>query len=112
MGKVFAMSKAVQEILDRIQHLPTEDRLLLEDQLAQLAESEWRREAAEARRLARQRGIDQAAIDRAVETAPSDTGLCQEGNVLVHRGTCTAPMDLLAEFREERSMQLMEGVRQ
>ena len=43
------------------------DRLLLEDQLAQQAETEWRREAEEARRLAREQGIDQAAIDRAVE---------------------------------------------
>lgn len=61
------MSEAVHEILERIQRLPAEDRLLLEDHLAQQAEAEWRREAEEARRLARQRGIDQAAIDRAVE---------------------------------------------
>ena len=61
------MSEAVHEILDRIQQLPAEDRLLLEDYLAQQAEAEWRREAGEARRLACQMGLDQAAIDRAVE---------------------------------------------
>ena len=61
------MSEAVHEILDRIQRLPQEDRLLLEDCLAQQAEAEWKREAEEARRLARQNGIDPAAIDCAVE---------------------------------------------
>jgi len=61
------MSEAVQEILQRIQQLPEEDRLQLEQHLAFAAEAEWKREADEARRLARQKGIDQAAIDRAVE---------------------------------------------
>jgi hypothetical protein len=60
------MSQAVQEILERIQHLPEEDRLVLDEQLAQLAEEEWKREADEARQLARQKGIDQKAIDEAV----------------------------------------------
>ncbi len=55
---------AVQEILQRIQQLPEEDRLLLE---ARLAEDEWRRAAAGARPAAGARGIDQAAIDRAIE---------------------------------------------
>ena len=61
------MSQAVLEILDRIQHLPVEDRLSLDEQLARLSEAEWHREAEEGRRLAKQKGIDQAAIDRAVE---------------------------------------------
>ena len=61
------MSEAVQEILQRIQQLPQEDRLLLEERLAQLAEDEWQRAAEEARQLARRQGLDQAAIDRAVE---------------------------------------------
>ena len=61
------MSEAVHEILDRIQQLPVEDRLLLEKQLALQAEAEWQREAAEARKLTRLKGIDQAAIDAAVE---------------------------------------------
>jgi hypothetical protein len=58
---------AVQEILQRIQELPEEDRLLLEARLAEMAEDEWRRAAAEARHAARARGIDQTAIDRAIE---------------------------------------------
>ena len=61
------MSDAVHEILESIQRLPAEDRLLLEDHLAQQAEAEWQRGADEARKLARLKGIDQAAIDRAVE---------------------------------------------
>jgi hypothetical protein len=61
------VSEAVHEILQRIQQLPAADRMLLEDYLAKQAEAEWQLEAEEARRLARQKGIDQAAIDRAVE---------------------------------------------
>ena len=61
------MSQAVLEILDRIQHLPAEDRVVLDEQLARLAEDEWQREAEEARRQAKLKGIDQAAIDQAVE---------------------------------------------
>jgi hypothetical protein len=61
------MSQAVLEILDRIRHLPQEDRVVLDEQLARMAEEEWLREAEAARRVARERGIDQAAIDRAVE---------------------------------------------
>lgn len=61
------MSEAVQEILERIEQLPEEDRLILEEMLAERAEAEWRREAEAARREARMRGIDQAAIDRAIQ---------------------------------------------
>ena len=61
------MSEAVREILERIQLLPAADWLELQELLAQQAEAEWQREAEEARRLARQKGIDQAAIDRAVD---------------------------------------------
>jgi hypothetical protein len=60
------INSAVQEILERIRQLPQEDRLLLEEQLAQWSEAEWRRAAEDARRSARGRGIDQAAIDRAI----------------------------------------------
>ena len=42
------MSEAVQEILQRIQQLTEEDRLLLEQHLAERAEAEWKREAEEA----------------------------------------------------------------
>jgi hypothetical protein len=62
-----AMSNAtVREILDRIERLPAAERALLEDELAQRAEAEWQREAEAARRVAQERGIDQAAIDEAI----------------------------------------------
>ncbi|MCI0640729.1 MAG: hypothetical protein L0Y72_24305 [Gemmataceae bacterium] len=70
------MSEAVHEILQRIQELPEEDRLLLEEQLAQQADAEWKRAADEARRLARQKGIDQAAIGRAVENVRYAASSC------------------------------------
>jgi hypothetical protein len=60
------MSEAVQEILERIDQLPEEDRLVLEEVLTERAEAEWRREAESALHIARERGIDQAAIDRAI----------------------------------------------
>jgi hypothetical protein len=47
--------------------LPEEERRQLDEHLAQLAAAEWKREAEQARRLARQKGIDQAAIDQAVD---------------------------------------------
>jgi hypothetical protein len=58
---------AVREILEKIDLLAEEDRLVLEQHLAAKAEAEWLREAAAARDDARRRGIDQAAIDRAVD---------------------------------------------
>lgn len=61
------MSQAVQDILERIEHLSDEDRLVFEQQLAKQAETEWKRDMQEARRVAALRGIDQAEIDRAVE---------------------------------------------
>ncbi len=60
------MCEAVHEILQRIQELPEEDRLLLEERLAEFSEAEWKREAENARRIARDRGLDQAAIDQAI----------------------------------------------
>ncbi|HKH44653.1 MAG TPA: hypothetical protein VKM72_08325 [Thermoanaerobaculia bacterium] len=61
------MSRAtIDEILDRIRQLPEEDRLLFDKMLAQQEDQEWREEAANAQRLARSRGIDQGAIDRAI----------------------------------------------
>jgi len=60
------MSEAVRDILHRIEQLPEEDRLLLEKRLIEIAEAEWKREAEDARRIARDRGLDQAAIDQAI----------------------------------------------
>ena len=58
---------AVQDILERIRQLPAEDRQLLEQRLAELAEAEWRREAEAARSRSRAIGLDQAQIDQAIE---------------------------------------------
>ena len=60
------MSEAVYDILQRIQELPEEDRLLLAARLAELDEAEWKREAENARRIAREQGLDQAAIDQVI----------------------------------------------
>jgi len=56
----------VAEIFDQIKQLPQEDRLLLDELLAQQEDQEWREEAVRARSMAQNRGIDQGAIDRAV----------------------------------------------
>jgi hypothetical protein len=62
------MSRSVvAQILQKIDALPQKDRRRLERELAARAESEWKRLARAARAQARRRGIDQAAIDRAVE---------------------------------------------
>ncbi len=60
------MSEAVYDILQRIQELPEEDRLLLAARLAELDEAEWKREAENARRIAREQSLDQAAIDQVI----------------------------------------------
>lgn len=67
---------AVHELLERIDKLSDADRLQLERRLADRAEAEWRRESAVAKEIARERGLDQAAIDRSVEEVryPSDNG--------------------------------------
>ncbi|MBC7819042.1 MAG: hypothetical protein IAG10_19305 [Planctomycetaceae bacterium] len=58
----------VEQILQQIDSLDEDERRVLEERLAARAEAEWQQQAREARQIARQRGIDQAAIDRAVET--------------------------------------------
>ena len=57
----------VQEILEKIERLSDEERLYLARRLAETSEADWRREADSARRIAREKGIDQTAVDRAVE---------------------------------------------
>ena len=56
----------VQAILDQIEQLPEAERLLLDQRLAERTEAEWRREAKAARQSARERGVDQTAIDQAI----------------------------------------------
>lgn len=57
---------AVDDILKMIDGLSQTDRAVLEQQLSERAEAEWRSEAEVARKQAKERGIDQAAIDEAV----------------------------------------------
>ena len=58
---------AIDDIWQQIQSLGEEEQLALHERLAAVADEQWRKEAAAARRIAREKGIDQAAIDRAVE---------------------------------------------
>jgi hypothetical protein len=58
---------AVQDVLERIQHLSDDDRLYVTRRLAEITDEQWKQEAEKARRIAKERGIDQAAIDRAVD---------------------------------------------
>jgi hypothetical protein len=61
------MSKAtVKAILNEIDSLSEPDRRALERELDRRLEDQWQAEARKARRLAKQRHIDQAAIDRAI----------------------------------------------
>ena len=58
---------SVQHILDLIDQLSESDRETVQRRIAERAEAEWRTAAEVARREARQRGVDQAAIDAAVD---------------------------------------------
>jgi hypothetical protein len=57
---------SVQHILDMIDQLSSGDREILEQRLLERAEAEWRKEAEQARRHAKARGLNQAAIDEAI----------------------------------------------
>lgn len=57
----------LQEIFHQIDQLSEDERLILEQRLTERAEAEWRHESANARQLARERGIDQATIDQAID---------------------------------------------
>jgi len=46
-----------------------------------------------------------------IRAANSCTGLCREGNILVHRGVCTQPVEqALEKLRHERLQGLSEGL--
>jgi len=61
------MTAMVKELLREIEALDEEDRLELDLALSRRLESQWKVEVTKARRQARRRKIDQAAIDRAIE---------------------------------------------
>jgi hypothetical protein len=69
------MSDVVRELLLRIDQLPDEDRLLLEERLAELADADWKREAEQARDSSRLPGSQWAAaklfITPAIRTGTS-----------------------------------------
>ena len=66
-SKDIVMSQpAVDDILKMIDGLSASDREILDQHLSEREEAEWRREAEAARQQAKERGIDQAAIDEAV----------------------------------------------
>jgi len=58
---------AIDHIWQQIQALGEEEQLRLHERLAAVAEEQWRNEASAARRIAKDKGIDQATIDRAVD---------------------------------------------
>ena len=62
------MSTAVRELLDRIVRLPAEQRAEFESELSRLEEQEWQELRTGARQTARERGIDDGAIARAIES--------------------------------------------
>jgi hypothetical protein len=64
---VFIMSPQVDAILAQIERLNEADRIALEQRLQDLAEAQWRREAADARAAASKQGINQPVIDDAIE---------------------------------------------
>jgi hypothetical protein len=51
-----------------VNRLRKEDRLGLDEQLALLTKADWQNEAADARPLARQMKLDQAAIDQGLDS--------------------------------------------
>ena len=61
------MSQAtVENIIKEIESLSEAERELLENRLAQMEEAKWQQEAAQARVIARNAGIDQANIDETI----------------------------------------------
>jgi hypothetical protein len=56
----------VDYVLELIEQMPEEDRLLLEKRLSQRLDAEWDKAVAENRRLAQERGITEQTIDRAI----------------------------------------------
>lgn len=60
------MSQKVDTILQQIESLSEDDRLVLQERLQDLAEADWQKEAAAARAVARERGIDQRSIGTSI----------------------------------------------
>ena len=64
---VVAGRPTLHEVMQDIDALSDEERLALDRELSVRLGEEWEREVGEARKEAKRRGIDQAAIDQAIE---------------------------------------------
>lgn len=53
--------------------------------------------------------VEPRGTELVIKAANGKSGLCREGNVLVHRGTCVSDTALAAD-RDERMDQLAEGL--
>jgi len=58
---------SVKGIIHEIESLGAEDRIALDRRLTRQLQRDWINQSSKARKTARRRGIDQAAIDRAIE---------------------------------------------
>lgn len=56
----------VDHVLELIDQLTEQDRLVLEKRLAQRLEAEWKKSVAENCQIAAQRGITEEMVDRAI----------------------------------------------
>ena len=59
--------RKVDSVLKAIESLSDEERDVLDARLAELDEAKWQQEASQVRTAARERGIDQAQIDKTIE---------------------------------------------
>jgi hypothetical protein len=56
----------VDHVFELIEQMSGDDRLMLEKRLARRLDAEWDEAVAENRRIARERGITEETIDRAI----------------------------------------------
>jgi len=75
----------VDYVLQLIEQMPEEDRLALEKRLSERLEAEWDKVVAENCRIARQRGINEETIDRAIHRRRY--GDCRSSTVVRSTGT-------------------------
>jgi bifunctional DNA-binding transcriptional regulator/antitoxin component of YhaV-PrlF toxin-antitoxin module len=54
--------------------------------------------------------VEPRGAELVIKAVNGKTGLCHEGNVLVHRGTCVTQNDDLAADRDDRMAQLCQGL--
>lgn len=65
-GSAYMSHPTVDHVLELIEQMPEEDRLVLEQRLWQQVEAEWDEAVAENQRLAQERGITEETIDRVI----------------------------------------------